>query len=148
MPALDKHRQLTSVFQSNFVVLNFSMMGVTLFKRESKNTADGAAQAESHQRLCSHLNVENRRRKNVHMFNVWMLPDPKFNIRSTAVSIEDRDSKPQCRIHCDHLLMSSVLMGWVATFQTPADSMHNRVDSRMFPKRANSLASHLTFPIL
>ena len=82
---------------------------------------------------------ENRsiQKKNVHMFNVWMLPDPKFNITSTAVSIEDRDSKPQCRFHCDHLLMSSVRTGWVATFQT--DSMHNRVDSRMFPKRANSL---------
>ena len=84
---------------------------------------------------------ENRsiQKKSLHMFNVWMLPDPKFNIRSTAVSIEDRDSKPQCRIHCDHLLMSSVRRGWVATFQTPADSMHNTVDSRMFPKRANSL---------
>ena len=140
IPALDMQTQLTSVFWSIFVVVNFSMMGVTLFKRESTNTADRVAQAESHQRLCSHLNVENTRRKNVHMCNDWMLPDPKFNIRSTAVSIEDRDSKPQCRIHCDHLLMSSVLMGWFATFQTPADSMNNRVHSRMFPKGANSLA--------
>ena len=32
-------------------------------------------------------------KKGVHMLNVWMLPDPKFNIRPTAVSSEDRDAK-------------------------------------------------------
>ena len=83
-----------------------------MVKRKPKATKD-----------CVHTSMlktrdENRsiQKKSVHMFNVWMLPDLKFNIRSTAVSIEDRDSKPQCRIHCDHLLMSRVWTGWVATF--------------------------------
>ena len=82
----------------------------------------------------------NMQKKGVHMLNVWMLLNRKFNIRPTALSSKDRDAKLQCRIHCDHLLMSSVRTGWVAAFQTPDDSMLNTVDSRMFPTRANSLA--------
>ena len=80
-------------------------------------------------------------KKGVHMLNVWMLLDRKFNIRPTAPSSEDRDAKLQCKIHCDHLLMSSVRTGWVATFQKPADSMHDRVDSRMFPKKSKLTGS-------
>ena len=66
---------------------------------ESTNTADGVAHAECHQRLGAHLNFSTRdkngsiQKKGVHMLNVWMLPDPKFNIRPTVVSSEDRDAK-------------------------------------------------------